>query len=184
MTMDSDVTAPSGFWLEGDDYWAASVCRRGHVQASTLTEVPAAAARRCPDCGATELTACVRCGVRIRGTSRQLVVMPGTRVARGYVPSNCCDGCGAPHPWAPREVLLFELENLLDEEGIDEADRLVVSADLQRLRDLEPDSDAGQERKLWAGVKRRAPQLFAGPGKLILEKVIDMATRKALGMEP
>jgi hypothetical protein len=66
-------------------------------------------------------------------------------VSAGYTPPNCCDGCGAPHPWASREVLLFELENLLDEEGIDEADRLLVSADLQRLREQEPDAEAGQE---------------------------------------
>lgn len=101
----------------------------------------------------------------------------------GYEPSSCCDGCGAPHPWASREVLLFELEHLLDEAGIDEADRLLVSADLQRLRDLDPDGDGVQERKLWVAVKRRAPHLFAGPGKIILGKVVDVAMRKALRMD-
>lgn len=168
------------------DHLTAAVCRRGHVQASGLAAYPASQKMgHCPDCGARVLVTCSSCQSRIRGASRSVVTRPGTAVAQGYAPPNCCDHCGRPHPWAPREALVYELENILDEEDIDEADRLVVADHLRRLRelDLQDDDAPAAERTLWTAVKRRAPQLFAGPGKMILERLVDHATKKALGIE-
>lgn len=183
-TTPGQSAAPSGFWPpDGGGYRAAVVCRRGHVQASNLDDRPADAGR-CPDCGTDYLTACGTCGLRIRGTSRQVVLPGGTAIAAGYVPPNFCDRCGGPHRWAPREAMLFELENILDQQDVDDADRLAVSEHLRKLRELDPDDDLEQERKRWAAVKRRAPQLLAGPGKMILEKLVDQATKKMLGIEP
>src|SRR5258706_16182882 len=101
----------SGFWPAGSNvYRAAVVCKRGRVQASN-PDAQAADVGCCPDCGADYRTACGNCGLRIRGTSRQVVSPTGTAVADGYRPPGFCDRCGGPHPWAPREALFFELEN-------------------------------------------------------------------------
>ena len=40
-------------------------------------------------------------------------------------------------PWATREERIFELENLLDEEDIEEADRVVIQDQLRRLTNAE-----------------------------------------------
>ena len=66
-----------------------------------------------------------------------------------------CDGCGAAYPWATREERIYELENLLDEQDIDDADRVVVSDNLRRLREEEALSEK-EERVLWERVKRAA----------------------------
>ena len=39
------------------------------------------------------------------------------------------DGCGEPYPWASRQDRIYQLENLLDEEQIDEPIRLLVMED-------------------------------------------------------
>jgi hypothetical protein len=104
-------------------------------------------------------------------------------VSPDYSAPNFCDRCGAPYPWASRQARIYELENLLDQENIDDADRLVVTAHLRRLQELDPDEDEEQVRKLWQHVKRRAPGLFAGPAKRILDTAIDHAMRRALGID-
>jgi hypothetical protein len=48
-------------------------------------------------------------------------------------PGPRCDECGSASPWATREERIFELENLLDEEDIEEADRVVIQDQLRRL---------------------------------------------------
>ncbi|MGN9809926.1 DUF2321 domain-containing protein [Micromonospora sp. BQ11] len=175
-----------GFWRGGgpsnDDYRAASVCRRGHAHSSNLSE-PLADPGRCPECGADILTACRHCGLRIRGTSRSRVLRPGISLSPDYSPPSFCDGCGDPHPWASRQARIFQLENLLDEEDIDEAARLVVTEHLRQLQELTPDDDPEREQGLWKSVSRHAPGLFAGAGKQILTSVIDLTTRRAIGMD-
>lgn len=138
---------------------------------------------RCPDCGAGILTACRHCGLRIRGTSRSRVLRPGLNLSPDYSPPSFCDGCGDPYPWASRQARIFQLENLLDEEDIDEAARLVVTEHLRQLQELAPDDDPEREQRLWKSVRRHAPGLFAGAGRQILTTVIDLTTRRAIGMD-
>jgi hypothetical protein len=109
-----------------------------------------------------------------------MILQPGRAVSPDYSPPNFCDGCGAPHPWASRLARLYELENLLDEGDIDDADRLVVTEHLRRLQELDPDDDRDQQTRLWYAIKRRAPGLFEGAGNLITKTLIDMAMRRAL----
>lgn len=104
-------------------------------------------------------------------------------MSANYSPPSFCDGCGAPHPWASRQARIFELENLLDEEDIDEAARLVVTENLRQLQELDPDEDPDREQRLWKSIRRHAPGLFAGPGKQILTTVVDIYTRRALGID-
>jgi hypothetical protein len=63
-----------------------------------------------------------------------------------------CDGCGAAHPWATRKERLYELQNILDQEDIDEADRLWINEQMDRLRADDGSLNEKQEREIsgWA----------------------------------
>jgi hypothetical protein len=104
-------------------YEAAAVCRRGHVETEYIKPFESHADdEKCVKCGATVLIGCVSCGLRIRGdyyAPGVFVVNPNRRLP------SFCDGCGAAHPWASREERIHELENILDEEDIDESDRVL-----------------------------------------------------------
>src|ERR1700721_65358 len=109
-----------------DGYYSAAVCRRGHVAESLLGaqtyawETPAAPPpAKCSTCGANVLVECPNCGYRLRGDSRG-------GLGSVFVPNDFCDKCGAPMPWASRAARLWELENLLGDEDISEADQLSV----------------------------------------------------------
>jgi hypothetical protein len=180
---------PSGFWRGGgvgddDRFRAAAVCRRGHPESSNLDRgYFSLNPERCPNCGADVLRSCQGCGRRIAGTSRATIPRGGQILSPDYAPPDFCDGCGDPHPWASRQARIYQLENLLDQEDIPEPDRLVVAGHLQTLRNLDPDEDPEQSRRLWKAVQRRAPGLFSGIGRRVLDTVLDRAIRRALGMD-
>lgn len=133
----------------------------------------------CTLCGADVLVECGDCGLRIRGEYD----VPGVvGFGANYSPPMFCDGCGTPHPWAGRQARIYQMENLLDEEDIDEADRLLVQEHLRRLQALDPDEDVEIEQKLWQAVKKRAPGLLNGAGQKIAVTIIDRTIRQQLGM--
>jgi len=74
-------------------------------------------------------TGCPNCELRLRGYYHRPMV-----VSNRYKRPSFCDGCGIAYPWATREERIYELENLLDEADIDEADRVVIQDQLQRVR--------------------------------------------------
>jgi hypothetical protein len=75
---------------------------------------------------------------------------------------------------------MYQLINLLDEEDVDVHDRLLVTEDLRRLQELEPDSDTKVETKLWRNVRNRAPGLFSGAGSAFMEALMSTAIQQAL----
>jgi hypothetical protein len=161
---------------ERSEYKPAAVCRRGHVQSRDLTvgEV----GERCSKCGAKVLTGCPKCGKRIRGRYE----VPGVVSLGGkYTPPNFCDSCGHPFPWLDRQGRIFELENLLDDEDLDEATELAVREQLRAL--ASPDLDETEERQRWERVKRNAPGLWEKSGaRAILESVVSAAVKGSLGL--
>ena len=99
-----------------------------------------------------------------------------------YIPPRFCDGCGEPLPWATREDCIYQLENILDDApGIDQATRLLVMEDLERLR-TGSDLDSKKEVELWKRIKDRAPALFKTTALPVLRNVATAATLKALGL--
>jgi hypothetical protein len=157
-------------------YRAAAVCRRGHAAKNGIMPGEGYPVdTKCTKCGATVLTACTSCGLRIQG--RHFV--PGVIGATWSRPS-FCDGCGAAHPWATREERIFELENILDEEDIDEADRLFIQ---ERLRDLRESEllDEKREKQLWTQIRDRSVKFVTSPPvQKITETLITAAVRKQL----
>jgi hypothetical protein len=95
------------------------------------------------------LTACPNCDLRIRGD----YFLPGVIGVSTASRPSFCDEWGSASPWATREERIFELENLLDEEDIEEADRVVIQDELRRLGNaVLTEKD---ERQAWSVVGRR-----------------------------
>ena len=156
-------------------YEAAAVCRRGHIKTQYIKPFESHANdEKCTKCGATVLIGCVNCGLRIRGAYfASLNDEP--------IPS-FCDGCGAAHPWATREQRIYELENILDQEDIDEADRVFIHDRLRELREAE-DLDGKRERQVWAQIRDRSGRfLTSQPVQKITETVVSAAIRTQLGI--
>jgi hypothetical protein len=125
---------------------------------------------------------CENCGLRIRG-DYSLVVF-GLSFRRGKHPlaerPGFCDGCGAAHPWATREERIFELENIVDEDAIDEADRVFIHDRLRELREAEGLDDK-RERLLWTQIRDRSSKFLLSPPVMkITETLITAALRRDL----
>jgi hypothetical protein len=175
MTTPLDTTAPPTFWGRdgaGDGYRAATVCRRGHEPSNGNEAYPAGDLGFCAKCGSGVLSGCLHCGKRIRGVSREITL--GTRRPVTYAKHEFgfCDGCGEPYPWPTRQDLVYQLLNLLDEEGISERDRMAVTESLQELLDPLDGDDAKAENRAAAAVKKWAPGLLTGVGYPILSRLI------------
>lgn len=162
-----------GYFVLKPMYKAATVCKRGHPSRWDVTEDPGDQLGCCIECGATMLAKCKECGARIRGDrydTRSLI----------FKPPAFCDNCGRPHPWATRQQRIYELENLLDEDGIKEADRLVVRQHLDRLRTAEG-LDPKEQVRLWSDVKAKAPRLLTA-GKRIAETIMTDWIKREVGL--
>lgn len=159
----------------GGHYMGAAVCRRGHVVTSRIDlNDPHPNDTKCVTCGADVLIGCPSCGLRVRGD--WVILLSIREEGRPAF----CDGCGVAHPWATRRERIFELENLLDQEDLDEADRLFVHERLRELREAE-DLDDRRERQLWSQIRDRAGGfLTSEPVKKITETLVTAAVRNQL----
>jgi len=155
------------------------VCRRGHVQENSLAVAPATDGLGfCPDCGASITARCGACGIRIRGE----YYTPGVAlIGFEFKPAKFCDGCGEPYPWATRQDRIYQLENLLDEEEIDDYTKLLVREDLERLRES-PDLDQDAQLAVWQRVRGRAPGLLAGGAWNIAQGLLNAYVQQKLGL--
>ena len=107
----------------------------------------------CPGCGARTLVACASCGGRIRGRYHvDNVIFTNQR----YRPPGFCDLCGAAHPWASRQQRIWEIENLLEREGLSEAEELALREKFEELASGELDEDEQVER--WKFIKAAVPE--------------------------
>jgi hypothetical protein len=172
------TTTPPNFWGRdghGDNYRAATVCRRRHEHDISLDTYPGADLGFCPQCGADVLSACPNCHKRLRGTSQTMIPRPGQPPAYAIHQWGFCDGCG--EPWANREELISQLQNILNQEGIVSAhDRLAIMQDLERLKTLNSGEDPKTERRLLASIKRGVPGFTRGLAAELLTKLIAEAT--------
>jgi hypothetical protein len=173
-------TPPPSFWgrnSKGDGYRAATVCRRRHEHDLSLEIYPGNNLGFCAKCGAQVLPACPNCHKRLRGTVRTVTPPPGRPPAYEPHPWGFCDGCGEPYPWANREEIISQLQNILDQEdAVSEHDRLTIMEDLERLKTLDPGEDPKTERRLLASVKKGLPRFTRGLGAELLTKLIAEAT--------
>jgi hypothetical protein len=156
-------------------YRPGAVCRRGHPVSSDLTYK--SADRFCSVCGAEVLMSCPNCNEPIQGRYHTPNV---TNLAYKYIPKPFCGECGAALPWATRQQRLWELENILDQQDISEAQALLVREHLNSLRNGDLTDDEQSDR--WIRIKRLSPGLITA-GRSIIESVATAAALKGLGLK-
>lgn len=166
--MTSDQIPPPAF-----GHLPAAVCRRGHVRDSGLRRGESVEPV-CPRCGVSVLVACMSCGHRIRGRFEEYAV-----IGAKFDPPAFCDSCGAPHPWAGRQAMIYQLENLLDDEDLDGASQLEARDQLERLR--VGGLDEQEDVKVWTRLKELAPGVLKS-GAQIVTAVATQAALKQLGL--
>lgn len=153
---------------------------RGHAKDSNLTQAPAADLGFCRQCGAPILGRCPSCNIRIRGRE----YAPGVWTGEEYEPPRFCDGCGEPFPWADWQDRIYQLENLLDFEPIDDATRLLVQQDLARLRSDAAELNDEAQLTIWRRVKERAPSLFRETALPIFQSIASAYILQKMGIPP
>jgi hypothetical protein len=115
----------------------------------------------------------------IRGYFR----IPNTFYPSNYSPPDFCHACGSAYPWAGRQARIYQLQNLLDEEQLDEADALVVREQLEAL--INPDLDEKEQVKRWKRIKEAAPDfMLKAASQPIVVSLITGVARKELGLPP
>lgn len=121
---------------------------------------------RCSECGAEVLRQCPECGT----------IIPGYQDIAGYMagpPDKLpvfCIHCGAPFPWLDRQGRVWQLENLLDDEQLDQATELLAREQLQALAD--PDLSDADQLSRWSRLRQFAPGLFEKSGARAVMKTL------------
>lgn len=158
-------------------YRPAAVCKRGHLVTDDTTR-HGEIGNRCTVCGAPVLRACPVCEHRIRGDYHVEGVAVIGLAPRS--PPNFCDGCGAAFPWVDRQGRIYELQNLLDEEGLDSASELIAREQLEAL--LNADINEEEAVRRWKKVKELAPGLWEKSGaSSIIESLVSSYIRGQIG---
>lgn len=145
---------------------ASAICERGdQITRSMGWRQSSYIPEKCIECGAEVLTGCKKCGVRIPGE------ITGGDIFFSAPPNwlpYFCESCGSMYPWATKRERIYELENRLRNEAIDEVDYKAISDQLQKL--LNDDLSSEEEKKIWERVKSKAGVFFFS------ENVKDIAT--------
>jgi hypothetical protein len=81
--------------------------------------------------------------------------------------------------YALHSLVLHQLENILDEQDLEERERLRVVAALESLKDA--DLDEKEEKRLWAVVQKSAPRLL-DVGQAIVMTIATGEMRRYLGL--
>jgi hypothetical protein len=139
-------------------------CPRGHLLGRTPEDAPG----YCGECGAPALSGCVSCGAPVP-----------VRADDPDKPVGFCRSCGAAFPWVDRQGRIYRLENMLAEEGLDEATELAVREQLDALAN--PDLSDEEQRRRWERVKDAAPGLWRR-GANVIEGLAAAAIRQELGL--
>lgn len=151
---------------EAEDERAADgpvFCRRGHFLGQD-----GIADEFCVECGATAVRGCPNCGAPT-----------GVLDEEAGKPAGFCRACGGAFPWVTRQGRIYQLENLLARENLDEATELAAREQLEALAD--PDLSAEEQRERWRRVKKLAPGLWQS-GRTIIEGLASAAIRGQIGL--
>jgi hypothetical protein len=92
-----------------------------------------------------------------------------------------CWNCGEPHSWATREERVQKLYSLIDDEDLDEADRLTVVEQIALLS--APEDEVPDDRRLHAGEKIRQLAPKAWEAALpVLQGLLTAKLKRDLGL--
>ena len=160
----------------------AAVCRQqGHIAAKWVSPletpfIPPGIVRDespkyCVYDGSPIMVQCDKC-------DSDIVCMPQDDA---WEAASFCWSCGEPHPWATREERVLKLFSLIDDEDLDEADRLTVVEQIAILS--APEEEVPDERRLHAGEKIRQLAPKAWEAALpVLQGLLTEKLKKDLGL--
>lgn len=159
-------------------YQASAICVRGHQFSTRLDPKELASTpSKCTTCGKEILVKCPNCNLRIQGHE----------TGNGYydyaeIPNpGFCDGCGNAFPWVTRLERIYELENLLDSDDIDPADKIVIGEQLAKLQ--KPDVSTEDQTKILQVIKEKTGKALLTPAvKNILEGIVSKVIRDSIGI--
>jgi hypothetical protein len=103
--------------------------------------------------------------------------------AGAWEPPDFCHSCGSPFPWAPREAIVYHIENQLEEQdSLTEGDRRIL---LERLRVLSPETAGDQPKQVAAlqYLKKIAPKAWDAALPAI-QALLTTEMRVKLGLPP
>jgi hypothetical protein len=131
----------------------------------------------CGRCGGQVLLGCRSCDAGIAGQ------MDGRPRDPQWEPAGFCWKCGFPYPWATREQRLAQLYNVIDDEELDDAERLAVVEQIAVLS--EPVDEVSDEDRVRAGerVKSLAPKAWEA-ALPILQSLLTAKAKQDLGLPP
>lgn len=139
-------------------FQGSAICVRGH-QFSTRLEPkePEFIPDKCTTCGKEILVKCPNCNNRIRGHKAGNGLFEFNDIPNpGF-----CDVCAYLFPWASRADKIYELENRLDAEDIDEDNRKIINTELEKL--INPNLSEEDQHRIWARVSEKAGQALRNP---------------------
>jgi hypothetical protein len=151
--------------MAGGSYDTAQICSNGHVVNSSAKGFPQHNKRHCGMCGAVTTTECAHCKSEILGRYYSPNVIGGAH----YQAPAFCHNCGKPYPWTEKRLgaaraLAAEIE------GLDEADRAILTMSLDDLVRDTPDATVAAVRfkKI---VSKAAPSIAQGFKDILIDVV-------------
>jgi hypothetical protein len=111
-------------------YTIAALCLRGHV--ISLDAGPQSNLGYCPECGQKVINRCPSCSEPILGPEA-IADAFGNLDTEGWSRPEFCRRCGGAFPWVDRQGRIYQLENMLADEGLDEATEFAVREQLEAL---------------------------------------------------
>jgi hypothetical protein len=155
----------------------AAVCRRGHVQTCDV-EIDGTD-KWCPICGAEVLTSCPACGWRIPSSHFD---DDGFECSE-WGPPNFCTGCRSVMPWATDVVIIYELENRLENHsGLSDGDARMLRRRLELARKSLGSSD--EDSRMTEALKfarDKAPAAF-NAALPVIQAIATTVVRNQLGL--
>ena len=150
-------------------YRTAQVCINGHMIVSDLEQSPERSSKFCGKCGAETISACPKCGERIRG----IYFARGALTVASVPVRSFCHECGNAYPWTEAKLSAArEMADELDELSDEEKEQLKGSFD-DLVRDT-PRTEVAATRfkKLMAKVGKEA-------AKSMRDILVDIASETA-----
>jgi hypothetical protein len=151
----------------------AMVCKRGHL---ITLESGEGMPPYCSECGAEGVTECSSCEAPIAGIAIENVDAHGNLDASGWTRPSFCNECGSAFPWIDRRERIYELQNRLDREQLDQGDALAAREQLEALAD--PNLTEDEQVKRWKRLRELAPKFWENSQTVITDLVTAYAKRK------
>jgi len=150
--------------LAGNHFKRAAVCSNGHLFSAMLEQnnVPSNPGyvpipNFCHICGSPLHSDCPNCGNMINGIFYNTSVL----YPSDYYLHFFCETCSKPFPWAGRDQIILNFQNVLLNEITDPALRLDLKELLAELLKTKDDDD--KRRRIWDSITTKASKFLKSP---------------------